>query len=117
MNKLISLILMVPLLIGWFRGTTDIGSILDNPEKYQGQRVVVSGTYQGMKAEYGSPPVNRSDWVVKDDTGWIYVTGRIPRLNPFRDIGRSVTVYGTVMVTNSGQPYIRALYVSLLRRR
>ena len=117
MTKFFSLMLIIPLLCGWFRGTTAIGSILDNPEKYQGQRVVVSGTYQGMKAEYGSPPVTRSDWVIKDDTGWIYVTGIIPRLNPYRDIGRSITVYGIVKVTDSGQPYIQALYVSLLMRR
>src|SRR3989304_5143779 len=48
--------------------STSIGSISANPASYLGQKVTVSGEYRGWGSGYGSPPVLRSDWVLKDST-------------------------------------------------
>ena len=54
------------------------------------------------------PPVTRSDWVLKDETGSIYVTGKVsPGLDPVEDIGEKITVYGIVRLKDN-QAYIEA---------
>ncbi|NMX21542.1 hypothetical protein C5S30_03735 [ANME-1 cluster archaeon GoMg4] len=80
-----------------------INEIRINPTVYEGKTVTIKGEYRGWQAEgEGSgPPVTRSDWVIKDDTGWIYVTGRSPRLDPIKDIGTPIFVVGTVEIKNS----------------
>ena len=85
-----------------------VGDIVSAPAKYEGKSVTVSGEYRGWEAEHGSPPVTRSDWVLKDATGAIYVTGRAPAgFNPAGDVGKKVTVTGVVKVKKS-QAYIEA---------
>lgn len=70
--------------------------------------VTVSGEYRGWEAGYGSPPVTRSDWIVRDETGGIYVTGKVsPGLDPVEDRGKEITVCGVVKVKD-GQTYIEA---------
>ena len=93
------------------RGMTGvaINEIRTNTTVYEGKTVTIKGEYRGWQAEgegYG-PPVTRSDWVIKDDTGWIYVTGRLPRLDPIKDIGTPIFVVGTVGIKNSNV-YIEA---------
>ena len=86
----------------------NIGKITSNPTEYEGKTVTVSGEYRGWESGYGSPPVTRSDWIVKDETGSIYVTGRVsPGLDPSEDIGKKITVSGVVKVKD-GQAYIEA---------
>jgi hypothetical protein len=85
-----------------------IGNILANPAKYEGQKVTLNGEYRGWEGGYGSPPVTRSDWVLKDSTGGIYVTGQSPtRYDPNTDRGRSAIVTGVVK-TKDGKPFIEA---------
>jgi len=86
-----------------------INEIRTNPTVYEEKTVTIKGEYRGWQAEgegYG-PPVTRSDWIIKDDTGWIYVTGRSPRLDPIEDIGTHLFVVGTVEIKNSNV-YIQA---------
>ncbi|MDI6638381.1 MAG: hypothetical protein QME82_05685, partial [Bacillota bacterium] len=55
-------------------------------------------------------PVTRSDWLLKDETGWIYVTGgAIPGLSPWRkgDQGKEVDVLGVVEAKQDGRPCLR----------
>lgn len=75
--------------------------------------MVVSGEYQGWNAEYGSPPVTRSDWVISDETGWIYVSGRYPGLDPVRDKGKELTVVGKVEAKD--QVYLKAEKITIGR--
>ncbi len=85
-----------------------IASILSNPTEYEGKTVTLSGEYRGWESGYGSPPVTRSDWVLKDDTGAIYITGKAsPGLDPVEDRGQEITVYGVVKVKDN-QAYIEA---------
>ena len=85
-----------------------IGDINSDPAGYVGKTVTVSGEYRGWEAGHGSPPVTRSDWVLKDATGAIYVTGMaLSGFDPVTDVGKKVTVYGVVRVKDS-QAYIEA---------
>ena len=86
----------------------NIAKITSTPTEYEGRTVTISGEYRGWEAGHGSPPVTRSDWILKDETGAIYVTARVsPGLDPAEDIGRMVTVRGVVKVKD-GQAYIEA---------
>jgi hypothetical protein len=86
-----------------------IGEIRADPTLYQGRTVTVEGVYQGWQGGHGSPPLTRSDWLVEDDTGWLYVTGKpAGDLDPLDDIGRPLKVTGEVELTDKGEPYLVA---------
>lgn len=89
-----------------------IADITSKPTEYEGKTVTLSGEYRGWEPGYGSPPVTRSDWILKDETGAIYVTGKVsPGLDPVEDIGTKITVYGTVKVKDN-QAYIEVKIIS-----
>jgi hypothetical protein len=86
-----------------------IGEIRAAPALYEGQTVNIEGVYQGWQGGYGSPPVTRSDWLVEDATGWLYVTGEPPGdLDPLDDTGRPIKVSGQIELTEEGEPYLVA---------
>ncbi|HPS42059.1 MAG TPA: hypothetical protein PK040_05600 [Anaerolineaceae bacterium] len=58
-----------------------VAAILSSPQDFTGKEVEIVGYFRGwdLLAEAGgSPPVTRSDWVIKDKSGVIYVTGLLP---------------------------------------
>lgn len=86
-----------------------IGEIRAAHTLYEGQTVTIEGVYQGWQGGYGSPPVTRSDWLLEDTTGWLYVTGKpAGDLDPLDDIGRPIKVTGQVELTKEGEPYLVA---------
>lgn len=118
---IMSLILVVSLLgcNSWATNLAtevNITDIKTNPQVYQKERVIVSGEYQGWSSAYGSPPVTRSDWVITDETGWIYVTGRSSGLDPAEDIGKEISVVGKVCKDN-GQVYLKAEMIIIRRAK
>ena len=89
-----------------------IADVTSNPTEYEGKAVTISGEYRGWEPGHGSPPVTRSDWILKDGTGVIYVTGKVsPGLDPVDDRGKKITVHGTVRVKDN-QAYIEAKIIS-----
>lgn len=92
---------------------TSIQEIWNNPEKYQNQMVTLHGQYQGWHGEgIKHPLITRSDWVIKDDTGAIYVTGKtVLKLRPEKDIGIEIIVKGQVLLNKDMVPYIKATEV------
>jgi len=90
-----------------------IGDIRATPSAYEGKAVTIEGEYEGWKAGFGSPPVTRSDWLVQDATGWLYVTGKPAGLDPLGDVGRSIKVTGLVRITKDGEPYLYAQEVEI----
>jgi hypothetical protein len=99
-----------------------VASIIANPYSYEGQRVTVVGYYRGwdLLGEAGTgPPVTRSDWVIKDASGAIYIGGWVEEggsggsgryLDPTSrdDIDTILLIAGIVRVSDRGQPYIEA---------
>ena len=74
-----------------------IAYLLDNKEKYMGEKVKIKGIFKGWDGKYGPPPVTRSDWVIADTTGGIYVYGSFPaNLNPGdqKSIGKELFITG-----------------------
>ena len=89
--------------------TTKIADIRANPKMYEDKVVTIEGTYQGWSSGYpGVPPISRSDWLMKDDTGWIYVTGKRPALDPLEDVVTKIVVTGIVRSSEAGEAYIVA---------
>jgi len=88
--------------------TISIADIISDPEIYEGKTVILNGEYRGWESGYGTAPVTRSDWVLKDATGAIYVTGLVPSgLDPVDDRGTEVIVHGIVKIKDN-QAYIQA---------
>lgn len=103
-----------------------IGSLKKNPSLYLDKMITVKGEYRGWRAE-GSPPVSRSDWGVRDETGSIYVicktrckvyiknediTNKFSGLDPYEDIGRKIAVTGTLHLQGK-IPYIKAVKIEI----
>ncbi len=96
--------------------TSVIGSILSNPADYADQEVTIVGYYRGwdLLGEAGTgPPVTRSDWVITDSSGAIYVEARggfdrALGLDPSSrdDTTEVLRLVGVVRVNDRGQPYI-----------
>jgi len=94
-------------------GKTTIGDIRGAPTAYEGKVVTIEGKYQGWKTGFGSPPVTRSDWLVQDVTGWLYVTGKPAGLDPLGDVGHPIRVTGVIRVTKDGEPYLDAQEIEI----
>jgi len=98
--------------------TQIVGSIIAEPFASEGKNITVIGYYRGWdllhEADMG-PPVTRSDWVIKDSTGAIYISAnseaKVPDgLSPgsLEDTDTILKVTGIVWVTEDGQAYIEA---------
>jgi hypothetical protein len=98
--------------------TQIVGSIIAEPSTFEGENITVIGYYRGWdllhEADIG-PPVTRSDWVIRDSTGAIYISAnseaKVPDgLNPdsLQDTAVILKVMGIVRVTEDGQAYIEA---------
>lgn len=105
--------------------TEVVGSILTRPRDFQGQEVTIVGYYRGwdlLQEANTSPPVTRSDWVIADTTGAIYVSATSPAKVPeglspssLQSVNTLLEVKGTVRLTPKGQPYIEATGIRRLR--
>lgn len=108
--------------------------ILREPEKYHNRVVLIEGKFMGWYVPknltgppISTPPVTRSDWVIADDTGWIYVSATSPArcsLKPFsrEDVGAKIIVKAVVKLreieTKEGTvkvPYLYALECIVLK--
>ena len=98
--------------------TSEVGELLDSPESV-GEQVEIIGYFHGwdLLDEVGvPPPVTRSDWVIADNSGAIYVTGLIPQnLDPssIKTVQQVVRLVATIRVKGD-QVYLEALSVDLI---
>ena len=98
--------------------TKIIGSIIAEPFAFEGQDITIVGYYRGWDLLHEAntpPPVTRSDWVIKDSSGAIYISAhsvaKVPEgLSPdsLRDTGIILRVKGVVRVTKERQAYVEA---------
>jgi len=90
-----------------------ISDIRANPSAYEGKVATIEGKYQGWQVGFGGPPETRSDWVIQDATGWLYVTGKSAGLDPLSNIGRPIKVTGVIKITKDGEPYLYAQEIEI----
>ena len=95
---------------------TSIKQILDHQKTFVGKDITVRGLFRGWKGKCPSSSLlTRSDWMLEDETGCIYITGRIPNaLSPVQPKGERVLVQGRVITTKKGKPVIKAARITLL---
>lgn len=87
-----------------------ISSLREKTKDYVNKRVLVYGEFRGWEGSAGPPPVTRSDWLIKDDTGYIYVLGA-PPFNPIEDKGKKIAIVGILKLSRENIPYIEPLIV------
>jgi len=98
--------------------TNLIGDLLISPDR-AGERVEIVGYFHGwdlLDEMNASPPVTRSDWVIADNSGAIYVTGSIPKnLDPSspEKIWPIIRLVGTIRMEGD-QIYLEAQSIELL---
>ncbi|MBI5194985.1 MAG: hypothetical protein HZA10_01540 [Nitrospirae bacterium] len=90
-----------------------IAKLLKDVQQFKEQLIAVRGQYLGWHGEdIPHPGITRSDWIIKDNTGAIYVTGKTStRLNIEKDIGVEIVVRGKLLLSKEHIPYILALEV------
>ncbi len=99
-----------------------VGTILQAPREFEGRAFDIVGYYRGanlLGEASASPSVSKSDWVIADATGAIYVTGAQPSgLSPQSrgDIWSLVHVRGVVVYVRLGTSYLEARKVEVLAR-
>jgi putative hemolysin len=94
--------------------TNVVGKIINQPNDYIGQEVSVTGFFRGwdLLGETGnSPPVTRSDWVIKDGSGAMYIASEESVEIPFNPSSQENTVkilkvVGVVTLSDSGKPFL-----------
>ncbi len=99
------------------RLTHVLGPVLEKPGDWVGRYIRVVGYYEGWDL-FGSagtsPPVSRSDWVIRDDSGALYVGGGNPvddlDVSPSEKVeGVLLSLFAEVRMTEGGQPYLWVL--------
>ncbi len=87
-----------------------IKQILDDPVSCENHDVTVQGTYKGWSGKCAnSAMLTRSDWILDDETGCIYVTGLMPTgFSADKPHGERVMVQGKVILGGKGKPVINA---------
>lgn len=84
-----------------------ISAILSSPKEYAGTQVEITGYFHGwdlLGEAGGAPPVTRSDWVIADSSGAIYVTGILPEgLDPSSKKVVNTIIRLTATVKNDGK--------------
>ncbi len=99
-----------------------VGAILEAPREFEGRTFDIVGYFRGanlLGEAAGNPPVTRSDWVIADETGAVYVTGGLPPgLDPHSrsDIWSLVRVRGVVVYVRLGTSHLAARQVQVLSR-
>lgn len=93
--------------------------IRQSPQEYLDEEVEITGYYHGwdLLDEVGDPPpVTRSDWVIADESGALYVTGMLPPdLNPASRDEMNSLIHLVAKVAMSGeQVYLEALSIEVL---
>lgn len=97
-----------------------LSAILDAPREFDGRVFEIVGYYRGWNVygeARGSPPVTRSDWVIADASGAMYVTGAAPRgLNPSsrEDAWTVVRLVAKVVYVRLRTSYLEARRVEIL---
>lgn len=104
----------------WSPGAVTVAEFLRWKQFLRGKSVELAGEFWGWlpgpddEATAQGPPRWWGDWILGDETGAVYVSGRFPEgLDPYDDLGRSVRVLGLGRISEQGIPYLEASEVRL----
>lgn len=97
-------------------GKGSIKTILEKPSVFENKVVIVEGFFRGWSGRCKSgPPKSRSDWMLEDDTGCVYITGQIPNgLSPFQPKGEQLSVKGKVLLDKNHRPFLEAIKITFI---
>ena len=98
-----------------------VGIILDAPREFDGRTFEITGYFRGWNlfGEASGTPITRSDWVIADNTGAIYVTGAAPQgLDPSSraDAWSVVRLTARVVYVRLGTSHLETRSVQILSR-
>jgi hypothetical protein len=95
-------------------GKITIQKILKNAGELVNKEFLLEGAFQGWKGKCEeSSPLTRSDWILKDETGCIYVSGKIPAgVSTLDPKGEPLVVSGVMKIKEGGKPYFQAKEVT-----
>jgi len=98
------------------RTSERLQAVLENPGAYAGKTIAAEGVFLGWSGRCPrSAPVARSDWILEDGTGCIYVTGRIPAgVSAVKPKRERLLVTGTINMTKDGKAFFQAASVKIL---
>jgi len=96
-------------------GKITIQKILKNPAEFVNREIILEGAFQGWKGKCeDSSPLTRSDWILKDETGCLYVSGKIPSgVSTTAPRGENLILSGSLKIKEGGKPYFEAKEVRL----
>ncbi|MFZ2631310.1 MAG: hypothetical protein WA081_16550 [Desulfosalsimonadaceae bacterium] len=87
-----------------------MGLILAESARFESVTVTVTGVFNGWRGPCpGGPPVSRSDWMIADPSGCLYVHGPVPPgLDAAKPAGEKISVTGVVRL-KKGRPYLEVV--------
>lgn len=87
-----------------------IRQIIDDAGSYVGKDVAVRGIFRGWSGKCeSSAMLTRGDWILEDETGCIFITGRMPNnVSAVKPQGEYILVTGRVLMNKKGKPIIKA---------
>jgi hypothetical protein len=100
-----------------------IGTIANAPREFDGRIFELVGYFRGwnlLGEASGNPPVTRSDWVIADTSGAVYVTGALPaglNAGSRNDIWTVIKLRAAVVYVRNGTSYLEAKSVQVVTPR
>ncbi|MBI4838720.1 MAG: hypothetical protein HY806_06175 [Nitrospirae bacterium] len=89
-----------------------IAELIKDVQQFKEKLIAIRGQYLGWRGgDIPHPGITRSDWIIKDKTGAIYVTGKTSAGLSEKDIGVEIIVKGKLLLSKDLIPYIQALEV------
>jgi hypothetical protein len=121
---IVGLVLFAAVGYGWAGGFSGEGDSLPQPQiseitqsqKYLDVSVQIKGVYKGNYSKIGPPPVTRSDYIIEDATGQIFVSGPLPVGVSPKDLDQTIVVKAKVktkVMDIAGQPR-RVVYLQII---
>ncbi|HQK92424.1 MAG TPA: copper amine oxidase N-terminal domain-containing protein [Armatimonadota bacterium] len=108
----------------WSKQAVTAADVVRWARYLRGKPITIQGEYRGWSPTERGPgvdkgrPKRRADWILRDATGAIYVSGRSPLgLDPLDDIGSIVLVDGVGGLSKAQAGFVEAKMVTVVAKR